>query len=316
MRKAGDLAEKIRDATDKLEGLKGAIRNGDRGPKTALTPEIRTDGGSETVDLSARLESGARAARALRARAEIDDGVFERLTAVQRAELLEIVSKYSGAKGVVRTLGASRTETLFDMEFQRVNTAQFRENIFEYGSKLGSERLRQYLDDIESARETNGITDPDGNSPRGLYDEAADEGIRGSQLTGQYGEARSALEYAEGGTKVTVEPGDGIYDLGSGKGNSQLVEVKTREADKDMDYPWVRDKIGEMNENHENALDGDLDLDESTRVLELRTSAESTGMDGLRSVVQTAIRDSANKKFDTVRIKTDDGSANTIEVND
>jgi len=139
-------------------------------------------------------------------------------------------------------------------------------------------------------------------------------------VTGESGEAASAVRYADEGSKIEVEmePGNNnYYDMSvTGNGRSEYVEVKTR-ANGDVNERYISEKIGDMNSKHNDALDDDgLNVEENSQVLEIRTRSESDELSSIRDDAKRALKikdREGDVHVDEIRLVADNGDVVTIE---
>ncbi len=210
-------------------------------------------------------------------------------------------------------LGARQAGQLLEFSFESAD--QFRTAIIRHGEQVDSDRLNRYISDLDAAQSHENI-----ENIKGLTQEAANTRsaeARGD-ITGQYGETKQALKYAEEGKRVEVEPGDGALDLKVTDGSSkELVEVKTRVKGKDTDYQYISGKLTAVERKVNNAkANPDVDVSDSDVVLEINTGTKGSDLESTKSAARQAVEDSTGDlAVDKIRLVADDGSVETISVN-
>ncbi|AXR83280.1 hypothetical protein [Natrarchaeobaculum sulfurireducens] len=295
----------------------------------ATSPALRADGsGLKSAQIANRLanegyddlgqqfRTAGKEAQAVNRVSQVDSAVLNRLNGEQRTELVRHLGEAPNGHRVLNDLGPERTNQLFDLSFTRADAEQFRANIIRHGDTIGDQRLGQYIDDVTAARSSDSIQ----NSER-LVTEAADEGIPASQIRGQAGEARSAVQYADTGADVIVEPGrTEAYDLAvTRSGRTEYVEVKTRAPTSNVDERWVSTKIDEMNNKYNNArADPDIDVTNNERVLEIRTSSDTSNLELARSETESALTTrqmtGSSTEIDEIRLVSSDGTKEPVAI--
>jgi|GEM_PF-3443975 len=171
---------------------------------------------------------------------------------------------------------------------------------------VDDDAVRRHIDYVTDAKKKDNI-----QNPEQLMDEVADNP---RQISGQNGEAASAFRYADDGSEVELEPGNGDYDLAVDDGytSKTYVEVKTRAGGNDIDADWVDSKLGSVNNKFDNA---DSKVSEDQSVLELRTQAPKSELDSAETAVNHAI-DSYGGTIHAkeIRIVANDGTVRTVTI--
>lgn len=165
-----------------------------------------------------------------------------------------------------------------------------------YAERVDAVANRENIDDIES------ILAPSTDS-----------------VAGESGEAASAVQYADNGADVEIEPGNrDYYDMAvTEDGQTAYVEVKTR-ASGDVNERYISDRISDMNNKYDSALDDSgLDVEENTRVLEIRTRAETDELSSIQEEAESAVAIRSREgdvEIDEIRLVAENGDTVTIEL--
>ena len=174
-----------------------------------------------------------------------------------------------------------------------------------------ADEIELYISNVYAAFRSDSI-----ENSEGLANEVADNA---NQFLGSSGEAERAIDYANDGWQVTIEPGDEVFDLKISKdGQEQFVEVKTREVSKSIDYQWVTTKIGSVNGKFEDVKqDEDRNISEEDILLDLKIKNPSVSMAEAEQAVQTGL-DTYGGDINAaeIRIILSDGTTKTVDVGD
>lgn len=284
------------------------------------TLEVLTDGSGEVAEGYRQATLRAADGDAIDSYRQIDRAVqkIDELDdpAQSRAKRLVDLADDDGIR-LVDDLDTDALESFTRMEsnpgFEDVSEYEFdlwRANVALGSGNLDASVVNRYVNNMDEAGRSSRIS-----NEWGLGSEVVDSA---GKRKGKRGEAASAVRYADDGAEVTVEPGNGDYDLEVVQGGqTEYVEVKTRGLTKEIDTKWAGDQFREMNKKYENAKnDPDVDLTTSGQVLELRTNEDPSRLSKVVDEVQIAVdTPGGERNFNKIRIVMGDGhTTETIPV--
>jgi hypothetical protein len=268
---------------------------------------------ADVLDLLALHESGAVDGFAVGLLDQVDSRILRNLDGAQKTGLLRHLADNPQGVQLVNELGAGQTKELFSLAVSNTDNVQLRGNLFTvYGQGVPAAEIDSYLTSLSRARQLDNI-----NNRPGLVNDISGSGITPEKFQGQRGEAASAIRYADDGGEVTVEPGQGNYDIAVSRGSTtEYIEVKTRTTG-DIDFLYARGKISDMNRKFDKALsDPGVNPSSNDVVLEIRAKSTSSSLDEIRGNIQDALGDSQRVKIDKIRVIMDDGRMDEIIVAD
>ncbi|USZ71096.1 hypothetical protein [Natronosalvus halobius] len=304
---ASDVATQLRRASDDLESVLPAVRSGQSMRTTQISHRLLTDGGRQLDDLSPQFRTAGKTAQGVKRFEAVDQRTLNRLDSSQRTELLHHLADAPNGHRVINDLGLHRTEQLFRLSYDGVDTVQFRANILQHGDAISQPRLNQYIDDATTARSHATI-----RNPEGPVVEAAREGIAPSQIRGQAGEAKSAVRYADEGADVTVEPGKGDYDLAVIRdGRTEYVEVKTPAVGTSINRNYWLRQTESMNKKFDNTDD----LARKDAVLEVQTTRGISQLDDAVSELNELVETPGiTTNFGEIRIHSTNADTRIVKI--